>query len=81
MMFQGSQNLGKMAFIRLVQSNGGVLDGSTRQRVTALTPRGIQSMARKYLCESAMTVVIVGDREAILDQVRSFGMVRLKEKS
>jgi predicted Zn-dependent peptidase len=30
MMFQGSQNLGKMEFIRLVQSNGGVLNGSTR---------------------------------------------------
>jgi zinc protease len=30
MMFQGSHNLGKMEFIRLVQSNGGVLNGSTR---------------------------------------------------
>jgi zinc protease len=30
MMFQGSQNLGKMQFIRLVESNGGVLNGSTR---------------------------------------------------
>jgi predicted Zn-dependent peptidase len=30
MMFQGSENLGKMAFIRLVQSNGGILNGSTR---------------------------------------------------
>lgn len=30
MMFQGSQNLGKMQFIRLVQQNGGVLNGSTR---------------------------------------------------
>ncbi len=30
MMFQGSANLGKMEFIRLVQSNGGVLNGSTR---------------------------------------------------
>jgi len=30
MMFQGSQNLGKMEFIRLVQENGGVLNGSTR---------------------------------------------------
>ncbi|HXR77070.1 MAG TPA: pitrilysin family protein [Bryobacteraceae bacterium] len=30
MMFQGSKNLGKMEFIRLVQSNGGVLNGSTR---------------------------------------------------
>jgi zinc protease len=30
LMFQGSQNLGKMEFIGLVQSNGGVLNGSTR---------------------------------------------------
>src|SRR5205823_15013531 len=30
MMFQGSQNLGKMEFIKLVQRNGGVLNGSTR---------------------------------------------------
>ena len=30
MMFQGSANLGKMEFIKLVQTNGGVLNGSTR---------------------------------------------------
>ena len=30
MMFQGSQNLGKMEFDRLVQENGGILNGSTR---------------------------------------------------
>jgi len=30
MMFQGSKNLGKMEFIKLVQKNGGVLNGSTR---------------------------------------------------
>jgi zinc protease len=30
MMFQGSKNLGKMEFIRLVQKNGGILNGSTR---------------------------------------------------
>src|SRR5438445_9010743 len=30
MMFQGSQNLGKKEFIKLVQSNGGILNGSTR---------------------------------------------------
>lgn len=30
MMFQGSENLGKMEFVRLVQSNGGILNGSTR---------------------------------------------------
>jgi predicted Zn-dependent peptidase len=30
LMFQGSDNLGKMEFIKLIQSNGGVLNGSTR---------------------------------------------------
>jgi predicted Zn-dependent peptidase len=30
MMFQGSENLGKMEFARLIQENGGVLNGSTR---------------------------------------------------
>ena len=30
LMFQGSQNLGKMEFIKLVEQNGGVLNGSTR---------------------------------------------------
>jgi predicted Zn-dependent peptidase len=30
LMFQGSGNLGKMEFIRLVERNGGVLNGSTR---------------------------------------------------
>ena len=30
LMFQGSQHLGKNAFIGLVQSNGGILNGSTR---------------------------------------------------
>jgi predicted Zn-dependent peptidase len=30
MMFQGSNNLGKMEFIKLIQTNGGILNGSTR---------------------------------------------------
>lgn len=30
LMFQGSENLGKMEFISLVQKNGGILNGSTR---------------------------------------------------
>ena len=30
MMFQGSKNLGKMEFIKLIQANGGVMNGSTR---------------------------------------------------
>lgn len=30
LMFQGSKNMGKLEYIKLVQSNGGVLNGSTR---------------------------------------------------
>jgi len=30
MMFQGSKNLGKLEFIKLIQANGGILNGSTR---------------------------------------------------
>ncbi len=30
MMFQGSENLGKMEFVNMVQKNGGILNGSTR---------------------------------------------------
>ncbi|MBK5256984.1 MAG: insulinase family protein [Vicinamibacteria bacterium] len=30
LMFQGSGNLGKMEFVRLIQKNGGVMNGSTR---------------------------------------------------
>ena len=30
MMFQGSEHLGKMEFIKLVESNGGILNGTTR---------------------------------------------------
>ena len=30
MMFQGSGNLGKMEYIKLIESNGGILNGSTR---------------------------------------------------
>jgi predicted Zn-dependent peptidase len=46
------------------------------QRVNALTPADIQMMARKYLRDADMTIVVVGDRTAILDQVRPFGEIR-----
>src|SRR5690349_19818427 len=30
LMFQGSKNMGKMEYVKLVQTNGGILNGSTR---------------------------------------------------
>jgi zinc protease len=47
MMFQGSQNLGKMQFIKLVQSNGGILNGSTRFDFTnyfEVVPSNVEEM-------------------------------------
>jgi zinc protease len=43
------------------------------QRVNALTPGDIQRVAKKYLRDQEMTIVIVGDRKAILEQVKPFG--------
>jgi predicted Zn-dependent peptidase len=45
------------------------------QRVNALTPRDIHQMAQKYLRDEEMTIVVVGDRKAILDQVKPFGPI------
>ena len=39
MMFQGSGNLGKMEFIKLVEQSGGLLNGSTRTAPTSRTSR------------------------------------------
>jgi predicted Zn-dependent peptidase len=43
------------------------------QRVLALTPSDIQRMAKQYLKDDEMSIVIVGDRAVILEQVRGFG--------
>jgi predicted Zn-dependent peptidase len=53
MMFQGSANLGKMAFIRLVESNGGILNGSTRFDFTNYLPGGAFARARAILWAEA----------------------------
>ena len=45
------------------------------QRVNALTPTDIQRMARMYLRDERMTIVIVGDRAAILEQVKPYGRI------
>ena len=39
------------------------------QRVNAMTPGDIQRMAKKYLRDQQMTIVVVGDRKAILEQI------------
>lgn len=102
MMFQGSTNLGKMEFIKLVQSNGGILNGSTRfdftkffealpsnrletalwaeadrmktyvAKVNAVSPHDVQKMTAQYLKPQSMTIVAVGDKSKIFDQLAPF---------
>lgn len=43
--------------------------------VRAVTPADVQAMARRYLDASRMTVVVVGDRKAIEEQVKPFGEI------
>ncbi len=43
------------------------------QRVYAVTPEDVQAMARKYLRDGEMTIVVVGDRAQVAPQVAEFG--------
>ena len=45
------------------------------QRVNALTPADIQRMASEYVDTGNMTIVVVGDRATILDQITPYGRV------
>lgn len=45
------------------------------QRVNALTPADIQRMASQYVDAANMTIVVVGDRAAILDQISPYGRI------
>jgi zinc protease len=47
------------------------------QRIHALTPQDVQRIARTYLRDDRMTIVVVGDRSVIEEQVRPFGEIRL----
>jgi zinc protease len=46
------------------------------KRVLAVTPEDVQRAAARYLDDPRMTIVIVGDRKAIEDQLKQFGAIR-----
>jgi predicted Zn-dependent peptidase len=46
------------------------------RRVRAVTPAKVQEMATKYIDDTRATIVVVGDRKAIEDQVKAFGPVK-----
>lgn len=42
------------------------------QKVNAVTPKDIQAMAQKYLTEDKMTIVVVGDKAQITEQLKPY---------
>jgi predicted Zn-dependent peptidase len=42
------------------------------QQISAVTPRDVQDMARKYLLTDKMTIVVVGDLSKISDQLKPY---------
>ena len=45
------------------------------QRLYAVTPAGVQRAARQFIDPSKITIVAVGDRKVILDQLEAYGDV------
>ena len=45
-------------------------------RIYAVTPAQVQEMAKKYILDDKATIVIVGDRKVIEEQVKEFGPLR-----
>ena len=46
------------------------------QRVFAVTPQKVTEMAKKYLQDDAATIVVVGDRKVIEEQLKKYGKIR-----
>ena len=46
------------------------------KQVYAVTPQKVMEVAKKYLTDEKATIVIVGDRKAIEDQLKPFGLIK-----
>ncbi len=42
------------------------------QKIVAVTPQDVQQMASKYLSEDKMTIVVVGDKAKIAEQIKTY---------
>ncbi len=67
--------IGQLEFVDLHGLPAEYLNGYV-QRMYAVTPQQVQEAARKYIQADRATIVIVGDRKVIEDQVKEFGPIR-----
>ena len=66
--------IGQLAFMDLHGLDDSYLNTYV-QKVMAMTPADVQRMAQKYLLSDKMTIVVVGDKSKIAEQLATFGQV------
>jgi zinc protease len=75
---QNSSRSGITAQLQYVDLHGLPADylNTYVQKVHAVTPQKVSELARKYLEDDRATIVIVGDRKVIEEQIKPFGEIR-----
>ena len=74
---QNSSRGGILAQLRYVDLHGlpATYPATYVKKVYAVTPQQVTELARKYLKDDQATIVIVGDRKVIEEQVKPFGKI------
>lgn len=67
--------IGQLEFLAVQGLPDDYITGYVR-RVRAVTPAEVQRIARQYLDDGRMAIAIVGDRKAIEEQIKPFGLIR-----
>jgi len=67
--------IGQLEFVDLHGLPADYLNGYVK-RIYAVTPAEVQEMAKKYIQDDKATIVVVGDRKVIEEQLKEFGPVR-----
>ena len=67
--------IGQLEFVDLHGLPADYLNGYV-QRIYAVTPQEIQQMAKKYLQDDKATIVVVGDKKTVEEQVKEFGPLK-----
>ena len=66
---------GQLEFVDLHHLPADYLNGYVT-RVYAVTPQQVQQAAKKYLQDDKATIVVVGDKKVIEDQIKAFGPMK-----
>lgn len=67
--------IGQLEFVDLHGLPADYLNGYVK-RLYAITPAQVQQMAKKYIQDDKATIVVVGDKKVIEDQLKPFGPLK-----